>query len=63
MLTIFLVLVRVVTIEAASPVPASITGLLDQSIVLSLWACLVLTVFSGVMFFWRHRRVLRDAVR
>jgi CDP-diacylglycerol--glycerol-3-phosphate 3-phosphatidyltransferase len=35
---------------------------LDVGIGLCLWATVLLTLYSGFMFFWQHRSVLRDVV-
>lgn len=36
---------------------------LDRLVFICLWVTTLLTVVSGTVFFWRHRTVLRDAMR
>ena len=64
MVTIFVVLAVMLAKEAAAPpgLAPSTVRLLDWTVRGCLWVTLVLTVYSGTLFFWRHRAVLRDAV-
>ena len=63
MLTILLILTSLVVRARLDPQTNGALDLwLTRTIAISLWLTVVLTVVSGVSFFWRHRTVLRDAV-
>ena len=64
MATIIVILAIVLIREAAAPgaISAALQRGLDGLVVGCLWLTVGLTVFSGTMFFWHHRHVLRDAV-
>ena len=65
MLTIFIVLVVMLAKEWA-PAPGlspETVRWLEAIVQGCLWITLVLTVGSGLAFFWRHRVILRDAIR
>jgi len=64
MVTIIVILAALILRElpsggwASGPWAAAI----DWTILGCMWVTVVLTVISGTTFFWRHRKVLRDAV-
>jgi len=63
-LAIGVILVVLVAREAAGPsgLSAQVDARLSQLILACMWLAVVLTIVSGSMFFWRHRRVLWMAV-
>ncbi len=46
----------------AQPLPAPVEAAMRWAVVGGLWVATVLTVISGIVFFWRHRAVLKTVV-
>ena len=64
MLTIFVILASLIIQEGAGPqgVPRQTWLVMRGAILGCLWATMILTVYSGAMFFWRHRVALKEAL-
>jgi len=63
-MTIFVIFIVLILRElpGAPAFSSAIMNTMRWGIVGCLWVTMLLTVFSGTMFFWRHRHVLREAV-
>ena len=65
MVTIVVILAALTLREwyGAGALPAGLQDVLTVSVTGCLWVTVVLTVVSGTSFFWRHRAILREAIK
>jgi CDP-diacylglycerol--glycerol-3-phosphate 3-phosphatidyltransferase len=64
MVTVFLILIllTVRALPGSESFPAPLHLALEWGVLGCLWLTMALTVYSGALFFWRHRAVLMDTV-
>ena len=61
--TLVVIFASLITYQQGAWTPGSPAAIrLDNLIEACLWVTVLLTVYSGYMFFWQHRSVLRDVI-